>query len=548
MGLVRALRIACASVSCASALVAGLVGRSARAAYTVQRVATGLSNPVYVTHAPGDASRLFIVESLSGYDTAPLAERVARIKILNLTGPNAGTVNAAPFLEIPNVTPQREDQGLFGLAFHPDYTQNGMFYVNYTVGYDGGMSHVVRYQVDLSNPNAANPASATPVYSYFKPYYNHSADWMGFNPVATGDARNFLYLTTGDGGANTDPQNRAQDPTLPYGKVLRFDVGSDGVKDKYPEDPARNYGVPADNPFQNVAGAGELVYDLGLRNPWRASFDRETGDLYIGNVGASTNNVSAEEVEVHRMNQPPGVNYGWSRKEGTNLGPNPNPPLIGDQLPTYQKIHDGGSQTEGPEISITGGYVYRGPIAELQGHYIFADYIGTNFSSSVPTAQRKSQIYSFIDDGSLPADFDGTNVTDFQNRTAQAGFQPNAGVMKYISGFGEDALGNLYIVDHGIISTPTSDPNNRNQGEIYRLINSGDFNADANIDGADFLLWQRNLGVGDLADWREHYGETFGPDGIAVPEPSTAVLALLCVWRRREVRTAVVRSTDRSLD
>jgi hypothetical protein len=248
------------------------------------------------------------------------------------------------------------------------------------------------------------------------------------------------------------------------------------------------------------------------------------------------------------MNQPPGVNYGWSRKEGTNLGPNPNPPLIGDQLPTYQKIHDGGSQTEGPEISITGGYVYRGPIAELQGHYIFADYIGTNFSSSVPTAQRKSQIYSFIDDGSLPADFDGTNVTDFQNRTAQAGFQPNAGVMKYISGFGEDALGNLYIVDHGIISTPTSDPNNRNQGEIYRLINSGDFNADANIDGADFLLWQRNLGVGDLADWREHYGETFGPDGIAVPEPSTAVLALLCVWRRREVRTAVVRSTDRSLD
>jgi hypothetical protein len=221
MGLVRALRIACASVSCASALVAGLVGRSARAAYTVQRVATGLSNPVYVTHAPGDASRLFIVESLSGYDTAPLAERVARIKILNLTGPNAGTVNAAPFLEIPNVTPQREDQGLFGLAFHPDYTQNGMFYVNYTVGYDGGMSHVVRYQVDLSNPNAANPASATPVYSYFKPYYNHSADWMGFNPVATGDARNFLYLTTGDGGANTDPQNRAQDPTLPYGKVLR---------------------------------------------------------------------------------------------------------------------------------------------------------------------------------------------------------------------------------------------------------------------------------------------------------------------------------------
>jgi glucose/arabinose dehydrogenase len=527
MVVVRALKIACAFVG--AALVAGFGERSARAEFEIQRVATGLSNPVYVTHAPGDASRLFIVESLSGYNTAPLAERVSRIKILNLTGPNAGTINAAPFLEIPGITPHVEDQGLFGLAFHPDYAQNGMFYVNYTVGSDGGMSHIVRYQVDPGNPNAANPASATPVYSYFKPYYNHSADWMGFNPVATGDSRNYLYLTTGDGGQNTDPGNRAQDPTLPYGKVLRFDVGADGVKDKYPDDPTKNYGVPTDNPFQNVAGAGELVYDLGLRNPWRASFDRQTGDFYIGNVGASTNNVSAEEVEVHRMNQAPGVNYGWSRKEGTNPGPNPNPPLIGDQLPMYQKIHDGGSQTEGPEISLTGGYVYRGPITELQGHYIFADFVGTNFLS-IPAAQKKAQIYSFIDDGSLPAEFDGTNVTDFQNRTEQASFQPNAGVMKYISGFGEDALGNLYIVDHGILSGPTL--NSRNQGEIYKLVDTtpptpGNFNGDAIVDGADFLEWQRDHSVGDLADWREHFGETVGSS--AVPEPATAVLALLCV-------------------
>jgi glucose/arabinose dehydrogenase len=441
-------------------------GRLAAGAFEVVRVASGLSQPVYVTHAPGDASRLFIVEANSGFNGGP---DIARIKILNLTGPNAGTINSTPFLEISGIT-QREDQGMFGLAFHPDYATNGMFYINYATGYDGGTSYVKRYQVSNSDPNVANPASETTVYSYYKPFYNHSGDWLGFHPTATGDGKYYLYHTTGDGGGNTDeadpnppfPGNRAQNLTLPYGKVLRFDVGADGIKDDV-ADPNFNYGIPASNPFVNVDvnndGADELIWDYGLRNPWRASFDRQNGDLYIGNVGGNR----VDEVELHRNDQPGGINFGWSRKEGTLNGPN-GPAITGDQLPMYQKIHNGNFYT-GPDRSITGGYVYRGPIPELQGQYIFADFLG---DYSFGTQQGKSQIFSFVYDGTAPSTFDGSNIVGdtVLNRTVE--FTPTNGhVINFISSFGEDALGNLYIVDMGNLGTPTSSANK--PGEIYML-------------------------------------------------------------------------------
>jgi glucose/arabinose dehydrogenase len=460
-GISRTLVAALAVVSVFGA------ARLAAGAFEVVRVASGLSQPVYVTHAPGDTSRLFIVEANSGFNGGP---DIARIKILNLTGPNAGTINSTPFLEISGIT-QREDQGMFGLAFHPNYASNGMFYINYATGYDGGTSFVKRYQVSNSDPNVANPASETTVFSYYKPFYNHSGDWLGFHPDEASEGKYYLYHTTGDGGGNKDEAdnspffagNRAQNLTLPYGKILRFDVGADGVKDDV-ADPNFNYGIPATNPFigndANNDGADELIWDYGFRNPWRASFDRATGDLYIGNVGSSGPN-TVEEVELHLNGEPGGINYGWSRKEGTFTGPN-GPAITGDRLPMYQKLHNGDFYS-GPDRSLTGGYVYRGPIPELQGQYIFADFLG-DFSGGM----GKSQIFSFVYDGSAPSTFDGSNIVGdtVLNRTVE--FTPTNGhVINFISSFGEDALGNLYIVDMGNLGTPTSSPNK--PGEIYML-------------------------------------------------------------------------------
>jgi glucose/arabinose dehydrogenase len=426
--------------------------------FEIVRVASGLSQPVYVTAPQNDPSRLFIVEANSGlFGVGP---NIARIKILNLTGPSAGTVNSTPFLEISGI-PQVEDQGLFGLAFHPNYADNGFFYVNYAIGEDGGESRVVRYKVSDSNPNVADPASATPILSYYKPFFNHSGDWLGFSPNDVAEGKYYLYHTTGDGGSNSDPMNHVQRLDNVYGKVLRLDVGADGQADAFPFDSATNYAIPPENPFVSTPGANPAVFHYGLRNPWRASFDRETGDLYIGNVGANR----ADEVEFQPGDSPGGINFGWSRYEGTLPGPNPNPPITGDQKPLYQKIRNGNFFT-GPDRSVTGGYVYRGPIEELQGHYIFADFLG-NYNFSTVNPQGKAQIFSFQYDGSAPSTFNGSNIIDdlVINRTIE--FTPVEGEINFISSFGEDALGNLYIVDLGNLGTPRSF--NANVGEIYML-------------------------------------------------------------------------------
>jgi glucose/arabinose dehydrogenase len=445
------------------------------AEFEVVRVASGLSQPVYVTAAPGDNSRLFILEANSGFSGGP---QIARIKILNLTGPNAGTVNTTPFLEISGI-PQVEDQGLFGMVFHPNYETNGIFYINYVVGQAGGTSYVKRFQVS-GDPNVANPASETTIFSYMKPYLNHSGDWLGFNPMETAEGKFYLYHTTGDGGDNLDPGNRAQDTSLPYGKVLRFDVGADGLADTNP-DANKNYAIPPDNP----GFAEPLVWDYGLRNPWRASFDRETGDLYIGNVGG--NNV--DEVELHLDGESGGVNYGWNKKEGTLNGPNQTPPPItGDRNPMYQKIHNGDFYS-GPDRSITGGYVYRGPVEELDGHYIFADFLG---DYSFGTGQGKAQIFSLQYDGSAPSTFNGSNIVNdtVLNRTNE--FTPSDGnVINFISSFGEDAAGNLYIIDMGNLGTPTSSPNK--PGEIYQIMKVVDLKLTVDRSTGE-MTWTNNTG------------------------------------------------------
>ncbi len=372
------------------------------------RVASGLSRPVFVTSPPGDTNRLFIVEQHTG-----------RIKILDR---GTGTINATPFLTVGGLSTGNE-QGLLGLAFHPDYANNGFFYVNFTAS--NRATNIRRYQVS-ANPDLANSGSATTVLTYSQPQSNHNGGWAGFGPDG------YLYLGSGDGGGGNDNNSghtpgtgNSQDITNNLlGKMLRVDV--DG--DDFPGDSSRNYAIPDDNPFVGVTGDDE-IWAYGLRNPWRASFDRATGDLYIADVGQNRR----EEIDFQPAASTGGENYGWRLREGMIATPTggvggPRPP--GNVDPIYDYTHGGGPDQG---YSVSGGYVYRGPIASLQGVYFFADYVTEN-------------IWSFR--------YDGANLADFTNRTAE--FAPDVGSIDGISSFGEDALGNLYLVDLG--------------GEVFQIV------------------------------------------------------------------------------
>ncbi len=336
----------------------------ASATISATRVASGLNQPLYVTAAPGDTSRLFIVE------------KGGTIKILDL---NTGTVLATPFLTVPVDT--ASERGLLGLVFDPDYATNGAFYVYATSAAPSPHNEVWRYHVS-GNPNLAAAGRDLILDVGPSTNGNHNAGWLGFGP--DGD----LYIASGEVGV---PAN-AQDKTNLLGKILRIDV-----------DPvAPGYQIPADNPFVGEGGGVRAeIFAYGLRNPWRASFDSATGALYIGNVGES----SFEEINLGLK----GANYGWPNVEGTGSNPAFTNPI-------YAYPHGSGA-------SVTGGYVYRGESDGLNGQYFFADFI-----QNVISTLR----------------FDGTNwiATD---RTAQ--IVPNAGTVDAPASFGEDARGNLYVVD-----------------------------------------------------------------------------------------------------
>lgn len=380
------------------------------------RVAEGLQRPVFVTAPSEDTDRLFIVEQHTG-----------NIKILNL---DTGTLNTTPFLNVSGLTTGNE-QGLLGLAFDPNYASNGRFYVNFTDS--TGSTNIRSYQVSSSNPDLADVNSATTILKYSQPQSNHNGGWLGFGPD------NLLYIASGDGGAGNDigsghtpDLGNAQDTTDNLlGKILRIDPSGDDFQD----DPEQNYAIPSSNPFVGTTGDDE-IWAYGLRNPWRVSFDRATGDFYIADVGQNTR----EEINFQPASSSGGENYGWRLREGTvatptgGVGGDKPPEAIN---PIYDYLHDF-STTGG--LSVTGGYVYRGPIAELQGQYFFADFI-TN------------RLWSLEFDGSAVGDFDGTNFTNFTDWTDS--LIPNAGTINNIASFGEDSLGNLYIVDL--------------DGEVFRL-------------------------------------------------------------------------------
>ncbi|MCZ6816143.1 MAG: PQQ-dependent sugar dehydrogenase, partial [Planctomycetota bacterium] len=270
---------------------------TAQTPVTAARIATGLNRPVFVTSPAGDVDRLFVVEQHTG-----------RIRIISL---GDGTINGTAFLTVTGLATGNE-QGLLGLAFHPDYAANGFLYVNFTA--NDGTTHIRRYTAS-SDPNLADPASALTILTYSQPQSNHNGGWLGFGPDG------YLYIATGDGGGGNDNDTghtastgNAQDVMDNLlGKILRLDVNGDD----FPIDANRNYAIPPDNPFVGVAGDDE-IWAYGLRNPWRASFDRRTGDFYIGDVGQR----EREEINVLPGSSIGGENYGWRLREGMIATPN----------------------------------------------------------------------------------------------------------------------------------------------------------------------------------------------------------------------------------
>jgi glucose/arabinose dehydrogenase len=378
-------------------LVAVLIASSSATAQSLRarRIASGFVLPTYLTSPPNDATRLFVVE------------QAGRIRLIK-----NGVVLGTPFLDIRTLVLSGGERGLLGLAFHPNYATNRRFYVYFTRQTDGAI--VVNRYLRSENPDRALPASAQTVIVIPHPNFsNHNGGCLQFGPD------DFLYFGTGDGGGSGDPNCNAQNGATLLGKILRIDVDSGSP-----------YAVPPSNPFVGVAGFRPEIWAVGVRNPWRFSFDALTGDLYIGDVGQDTE----EEIDFTPAGSGGGENYGWKIMEGTSCFSTTNctnPPPCGSPLftdPVWTYTHAGGN------CSVTGGYVYRGSaIAGLQGTYFFADFCS-------------ARIWSFRVVGGV--------VTSFTERTAE--LDPPATNINSISSFGEDANGELYIVDQG--------------GEIFRIL------------------------------------------------------------------------------
>lgn len=336
-------------------------------ALTARPVAEGLSQPVFVTAPPGD-TRLFVVE------------KTGTIRIVA-----DGAVAPAPFLDISAAVSRGNEQGLLGLAFHPDFARNGRFFIDYTDR--AGDTRIVAYRAGADG--AADPGSARALLRIEQPYANHNGGWLGFGPEG------YLYIGTGDGGSGGDPQGNGQNPATLLGKLLRIDV-----------DGGEPYAIPPENPFADGGGAPE-VFAFGLRNPWRIAFDGER--LFIGDVGQNR----WEEVDV-LSTADAGANLGWNVMEGERCYQANACDETGKIRPVHVYSHDEG-------CSITGGYVYRGKaIPEIAGQYFFGDFCS-------------GKVWSFAADGAVAGS--APAVTDWTGMLGKG----------QISSFGLDAEGELYI-------------------------------------------------------------------------------------------------------
>ncbi|MDQ4058148.1 MAG: PQQ-dependent sugar dehydrogenase [Actinomycetota bacterium] len=291
----------------------------------LEPVAGGLDSPLGVAHAGDGSGRLFIVE------------QTGTIRVMR-----DGEVLDEPFLDVSEAIVAGGEQGLLGLAFHPDFARNGRFFIDYT---DVNGDTVVAEVAVSEDPDRADEDSVRALLQVDQPYANHNGGQLAFGPDG------FLYVAMGDGGSAGDPENNGQNTDVLLGKLLRLDVDSG--------DP---YGIPDDNPFANGGGAPE-IWAYGLRNPWRFSFDSQTGDLWIADVGQG----EFEEVNRRPANAG-GLNYGWDRMEGLECYAGEDCDPAGKIVPISGYNHDSG-------CSVTGGYVYRGKdFPELRGGYFFGDY------------------------------------------------------------------------------------------------------------------------------------------------------------------------------
>lgn len=331
----------------ASASVAYAPG--APLALALQEVVSGLSAPIFLTAPPGD-SRLFIVE------------RARRIRVVQ----NGGLL-ATPFLDIGTLTTTSGERGLLSLAFHPQYANNGYFFIYYSNL--AGDIVIERRQVSAGNANVADPLSALSILTIAHPTFsNHYGGLLSFGPDG------YLYAGTGDGGSAGDPPRNAQNTNVLLGKLLRLDVSNSTV--------AQPYAIPPGNPFAGTPGARGEIWAYGLRNPWRYAFDVPAQLLYIADVGQA----NREEVDVRPVGQA-GNNYGWNIMEGTQCYNSASCNQAGLVLPAIEYGHDSAGG-----CSITGGYVYRGTaLPELAGQYLYSDYCSGwlksfSYSNGAPSA------------------------------------------------------------------------------------------------------------------------------------------------------------------
>lgn len=317
-----------------SFLISLVIASNVSAQLTMENAFPNLSfsSPLDLQNSGDGTNRIFVVE------------RAGRIKVF----PNSSSVpSSKTFLDITDRVSSGGEMGLLGLAFHPDYENNGYFYVNYTVS-NPRKTRISRFQVSSANPDSADINSEVIILTFSQPFSNHNGGWVGFGPDD-----GYLYIGTGDGGSGGDPQNNGQSITTFLGKILRIDIDN--------QDVGLEYAIPPDNPFVDSTGnVVKEIYAWGMRNPWRNSFDPVTGWLWSADVGQNL----WEEIDIIEN----GKNYGWRCYEGNhpfNMTNCNYPEYI---FPIWEYDHNQG-------FSITGGYVYRGPsVPELTGKYIYADY------------------------------------------------------------------------------------------------------------------------------------------------------------------------------
>jgi glucose/arabinose dehydrogenase len=339
----------------------------AQPAIVLKQVAAGLDQPLALTNA-GD-ERIFVTQ------------QPGQIVILG---------RGTPFLDIHTRVSCCGERGLLSVAFHPHYRDNGFFFVDYTNV--NGDTVIARYSVSAGDPNRGDPSSEVILLTIAQPYSNHNGGQLQFGPDG------YLYIGMGDGGSGGDPENRAQNLNSLLGKLLRIDV-----------DQGDAYSIPPTNPFPLLGGVRGEIWAYGLRNPWRFSFDRYTGDLWIGDVGQN----KYEEVDWQLASSHGGENYGWRLTEGLHcFNPAANCPTAGITKPALEYFHDLGN------CSITGGYRYRGQLyPRLFGMYIYADYC-------------TGMIWG------ATAEHDGTVTSRLMLNS-----------FMQVSSFGEDVHGELYVVN-----------------------------------------------------------------------------------------------------